>query len=126
MDLLNSYLEEQIGGILQSEAPLKGYQTRSNHRNWVDTSMKEAMKERDKLKEIARISGSPTDWNKYRKNRNYCTKKLKNTKIKYYNEMYEKFEKENDMGNIYRTTRNILNWKGGGYAQCILNGRKAA
>ena len=34
--------------------------------------------------------------------------------------MYETFEKEHNVNNIYRTTRNLLNWKSGGSPQSFL------
>ena len=114
IDLLNSYLEDKIGEILDSEAPLKEIQARKKHRNWLSQEMKAEMVHRDNLKEVARVTGSPAAWNLYKKARNTCSKNLLKTKDKYYKEMYEKFEKENDTKNIYRMTRNILNWKTGG------------
>ena len=120
VDLLSSFLEEKLGAILEAEAPLKGYQARARHRNWVSAEMKAEMAARDKLKETARISGSPAAWNTYRRARNLCSKNLIKTKDLYHKEMYKKFEKDNDTKNIYRTTRNILNWKTGGMPRTFL------
>ena len=51
INLLNSYFEEKVGSILEEEAPLKYFQIRRKHLNWLTEEMKDDMRKRDEEKE---------------------------------------------------------------------------
>ena len=90
VNLLNDMLENTIRGALDELAPMKGFQQRKGHVNWMNNDLKEMMKMRDDSREVARRTKRIEDWNDYRKNRNKCNKELKRTKDSYYKEMFEK------------------------------------
>ena len=111
---LNNFLEENLREILESEAPLKGFQARGKYHSWVSSEMKELMRQRDSLKMIARQSGDPEDRRRYNRARNICTKELEKTKKKHFSDMYKTFENGNNLRMIYGMTRKLLGWKTGG------------
>ena len=110
---LNSFLEDKLREILDAEAPLKGFQARRKHHNWITQDLKVLMSERDDMKKSARISGDPGMKSDYRRLRNKCTKELEKGKRKYYNDLFTSLEKENYTKKIYNETRRLLNWKTG-------------
>ena len=79
------------------------------------------MKTRDLKRETARLSGEASKWRDYRRERNECTKNLKKTKNEYYTRLFENFEKEHDVKNIYNTTRKLLNWGGAEAPQSLID-----
>ena len=117
IDIVNSFFESKVLEILDCMAPQKYVQKRKAHRNWVSTDMIDKMNDRDKLRDIARISGDQTDWNTYKKARNNCVKELKNCKTSHYNELYKKLEKEKTSRNLYSLTNQLIGNKNGGSPQ---------
>ena len=117
---LNEIFVDKVGSILREVAPLKTHQIRRNFSNWLDDEIKDKMNDRNMKRELARTSGDPAHWKIYRTSRNICTKELRKLKIKYYREMYKKYEKDNDTKSIYRTTKKLLNFNSGGSPQCFL------
>ena len=95
-------------------APMKTIQMRIFFRNWLTADMKEAMETRDKKRELARQSKSAAHWMDFKKSRNKCSKDLKNLRTEHFKKLYENFEHEHDVKNIFRTTKNLLNFKSGG------------
>ena len=59
LNLKNSYFEEKVGLALEKVAPMKYIQVIKNHRNWVDTELKNLMQERDFLKQTAKQKRQP-------------------------------------------------------------------
>ena len=80
INILNDIFVQKVGTILEEEAPLKTFQARKNHKNWLTNELKIKMKERDLKREQARTSGDRNTWGEYRKKRNECTKMLKKVK----------------------------------------------
>ena len=77
LDILNTIFEENVGRILESEAPMRNIQRRKSHRNWVDADIKTAMRLRDLQRDKAKITDDNYDWISYRRMRNDCSKLLK-------------------------------------------------
>ena len=117
---LNEFFVDKVGKFLEEEAPLKIFQARKNHKNWINTNLKNEMIERDNKRELARLTGDPQHWADYRKCRNKCTKTQQKTKNDFYRNIYKTFENEHDTKNIYRTTKNLLNWETGGAPKTFL------
>ena len=109
--LAYAHFEETVRKILDSEAPMKNFQTRTNYNNWIKDSTKEAMEARDNLRELARRTQNPADWTRYRTARNDCTSRIRKDKINSQKEAFKKFETEKDIGKIFNMTRELLNWK---------------
>ena len=111
---------EKISKILDQQAPLKNFQARRNCASWLSEEMKSEMKERDNSRELARRTQEAVHWKNYKMKRNKCSKNLKNLKIEHHRKQFLELENENDTKNIYKMTRNMLNWKTGGSPQCFL------
>ena len=69
------------------------------------------MASRDLAREVARNSQLDIDWDSYRRLRNQCTTLQKEDRKKYYKNMYNKMEEENDSRAIYGLTKQLLGWK---------------
>ena len=69
------------------------------------------MIERDIAREIARLTQTPEDWNKYRQLRNKVTKQQRKDKHDHLNDLYKKVEEENDTANLFGITKKLLGWK---------------
>ena len=110
-EIANTFFEETLDEILESEAPMGVIQERVHYSNWLDTITKAAMLERDLCKELARISKEPEDWEKFRKIKNRVTDMQKKDKKKYLSDAYKKIEEEDDTGNLFSMTKRILGWK---------------
>ena len=111
LELMNSIFEEKLLEILEEAAPLKVYQGRKGACNWLNREVKDMMEKRDKMREEARRTQNNGDWEKYRRCRNKCTKKLNQCKTDYYREMYKKVEDEKDVKNLYKMTNGLLSTK---------------
>ena len=109
--LAASQLEDLICKIMDSEAPLKMIQTRSNYRPWVSDTTKSAMSSRDLARTRAKVSDSDSDWAEFRRQRNLCTKLLRNDRTLSLKLEFDKIEQENDSSKLFSTTKNLLNWK---------------
>ena len=120
LELANSMFEDNLNAVLDELAPLKFYQRRSKHRNWVSKELETQMKNRDSLRDKARMTGTPEDWKNYKTSRNECTKNLKICKDKFYNELFKKMEGEKTTRNLYSLTNQILQNKTGGSPQKLL------
>ena len=123
INLLNSTFVDKVGGILDELAPLRTYQMRRRHINWLSNEMKSEMRMRDLSRETARRTGEARHWSLYRKLRNKCSKNLIKSKNEHFRTMYKKFESENDTKSIFRTTKNLLNWGGGSPQSFLMEGK---
>ena len=113
VDRLNEMFEEKVGKILNEVAPVHVTQKRKNYKKWVNPEVKEEMKDRDREREKARISGRNEDWKSYRQKRNKCVKSLLKSKNEFFSKLYEKIDEEKNTKNLYRLTHEILNRKSG-------------
>ena len=120
INIINSVFETKVGAILEEEAPLKSYQHRSNFKSWLTPELKLQMEIRDTKRELARQTNDKKHWKEYRVERNKCSKNLHKVDREFHNKLYRKFEETHDVKSIYKTTRRLLNWKGGGGPQSFL------
>ena len=65
-------------------APMRKNTVRNFKSPWLDTELRESMRSRDKAKQAAMISGSESDWQVYKKLRNYVTAQNKRKKQLFY------------------------------------------
>ena len=111
VDVINGMLEEVIRGALDKQAPVKNIQVRNNYKSWVTPQLKEDMKRRDSLREMARVSGDPQDWSNYRQIRNAITKDLRKAKDDHFKNIFDKLSVADDSKNVYGTAKELLGWK---------------
>ena len=118
-NLANTILEDNLVEILDQLAPMTTVQSRTKYISWLTDSTKTLMRERDRAREIARTSQSPSDWNTYRQIRNKCTLSQKNERAQYLRDKYSDIEKSNDSSQLYSLTRQLLGWKQSGPPVCL-------
>ena len=80
IDHINNIFEQNILSVLNIVAPVKFIQSRENFRSWVTAEVKEELKSRNRLRELARRTDIAEDWNVYRSARNKCVKLLSKLK----------------------------------------------
>ena len=120
VDIACHKVESELSMVLNREAPMRKRQTLRKFRNWVDESLKEKMRNRDRLREVARLTGDRNDWNSYRRARNQVTKDTRNTKKDFFKKEFEKLANEKDMKNIFKTTRDLCGWSKIAGPKCFL------
>ena len=101
-------LSKKISFILDSMAPLKTIQIRTNYNPWISDSTKDLIKQRDALHQMAILSGQAEDWNNYKIIRNRVVSRQKSEgksgqKIKL-------SECGQNSAKIWQNVKNILNW----------------
>ena len=124
VELKNSIFVEKIMEVLDSECPLKKYQCRNKFRNWVNPEVKELMMNRDKMKEQARATGRLDDWNTFKKLRNLVVKKLRSSKIEFFNKLYTKADKEKTTKSLFNITKELQGKKIGNTPQTFIKDGK--
>ena len=120
-DLANTIFEDKLQLILESEAPMGTFQSRTHYLRWLSDATKQKMVERDVARTVAMISDSEVDWQSYRRLRNLCTNLQRKDRGCYLTTTYAKFETENDSSKLYSLTKQLLGWKNGGntyHLQC--------
>ena len=75
--------------VLDKHAPLKVIQNRNNYVPYISNELKEKMKDRDKLKIEAAISGDKEKYSEYKAKRNEVSTNLKTAKSNYYGQKFE-------------------------------------
>ncbi len=70
--------------VLEKHAPLRKYTVRSKRSPWLDSELRNLMKQRDDAKTVAVQSGLQSDWQIYKKSRNYVTASNKKKKLMFY------------------------------------------
>ena len=126
-DISASYgiFDKNILEILDEEAPWINIQLRNNHKSWVSKTLKAKIKVRDLSREKARLSQLPADWQVYKSLRNSCTANLKDEKRSYNKMLFQKFESEKYISNLYKLTKNQLGWGVGGPPESLIdNGQR--
>lgn len=67
--------------------PSKNVTVRPNDKPWFDSEIRRSSRKRDRLKKKSIISGSPSDWNKYKHIRNKVNNLIKHAKEIFYNNL---------------------------------------
>ena len=62
-DIANTIFEDRLNDILDSEAPMGVFQSRTKYLSWLTRDTKILMEDRDLAKVTARLSNSNGDWN---------------------------------------------------------------
>ena len=122
IDYLNNYFEEKVLKILDEAAPIKTIQSRRKFRNWISEDLKDKMKERDDLRELARNSRRQEDWESYKVARNRCVKEVEKCKNEHHQKLFTDIEKEKSTKNLYRMAGELLDRKDGTTPQEFLQG----
>ena len=65
IDLANDFLEGHLNRILNEMCPFITIQHRSNYKPWLSKDTNDIMKQRDMVRESARISQDPARWQQY-------------------------------------------------------------
>ena len=120
IDVINDIFVSEILKILDEKAPMKNFQKRTNFKNWISEDLKNDMKKRDILRDIARQSRLDEDWQAYRISRNRCVKLSKNCKKEYYNSLFDKMKSENNVKGVYKLTNELFDDRLGTTPQQIL------
>ena len=121
----NRWLEEKLRVILQEECPQTIIQSNKKMKSWVTKSTVDIFIERDRAREDAKVSNTDEDWRLYKNLRNKGTKALRKDKKSYFENLYNRMEKQNDVKNMYKTTRKQLGWQVTGPPQSlVVQGRK--
>ena len=69
------------------------------------------MDNRNKIREIARITQEPASWNQYRAIRNKTNAMVEADRKRYYNEKYNKLQEMKDISGTYKTAKVQAGWK---------------
>ena len=102
--------EQKIREVLDKEAPMKTYQLRNNYKPWVRDETKTDMSDRDRLRDRARKSQLPSNWQEYKALRNIFTSKLRKDKDDYFKRVYGELDRDRDIANMYKLTRQQPGW----------------
>ena len=102
-DLVNDYLETRLVKIMDELCPYKAIQHRKQHKPWITQNTKALMMERDRIREMARVTGEQDIWNQYRKIRNSVNANIDKDRKSHYKKMYELHETNKDVAATYKT-----------------------
>ena len=78
----NSWFENHYLEVMNRECPIGVSQPNHKSKQYITPETAALFKQRDSLKEKARISKSVIDWENYKKSRNLCTKEMRKDKDK--------------------------------------------
>lgn len=92
--------------VVEKHAPIKKFTVRSINTPWLDNELKEYMTERNQAKLIANRSNFKSDWQVYRKLRNFVTKLNKKKKKVYYENKIN--EIKNDSRKVWSTLNSLM------------------
>lgn len=84
VQLFNTFLIE----LLDKHAPLTTVKLKEYDAPWMTKELKKERKKRDKLWTKYRLSGSPEDLENHRQCRNKLKQKMRNAKVKYFNDLF--------------------------------------
>ena len=87
-DVDNAYqnFETKFNNVLNDHAPIRKKRVRNKETPWMNRSIMQKMRERDKMKKQAKSSGCETQWKQYRKLRNQVTAMIRAAKRSYISE----------------------------------------
>ena len=125
VDIANDFLESRIVKILDGMCPYRTIQHRTECKTWLTDSTKEKMKSRDTLRELARLTNDPNNWQTYRLARNEVNRRVNADRKKHYDDIYEKHHLNNDVGATYKAAKNQVGWnKNTSPVSFVVNGNK--
>ena len=105
-------LTHKLSAILDTMAPVRTVQCRSQYAPWLTPETKELMKERDSAQKIAASTGDSDDWRYYKNKRNTVTARLRQEKNLW--ESKRLSHSENSPNTLWKNMKSWLNWKSSG------------
>ena len=111
VDVANDFLETNIVNILDELCPMKTIQYQNECKTWLTSETKEKMTDRDKMRELARLTNDPVSWSNYRSLRNEVQRQVNRDRKKYYDDLYDHHHLNNDVGATYKAAKNQVGWK---------------
>ena len=78
--------EEILTSVVDKHMPIRTKRVKKKQSPWLNETIFNLMKKRDKIKKKAKVSHTNDDWKEYRKTRNKVTFEIKKAKKKYYTE----------------------------------------
>ena len=111
VDLANNFLERKLSPILNEMCPLTTVQHRSNYKPWISNETSDTMKERDRVREVARSSHDPASWQLYKSLRNKANSMVDKDRKHYYSEKYKKLHDTKDVSGTYKMAKVQAGWK---------------
>ena len=111
VDLANNFLEDNLNPILNYMCPLTTVQHRTNFKPCISNETSDTMKERDRIREVARTSQDPASWNRYKSLRNKTNSMVDKDRKHYYSEKYKKLHDTKDVSGTYKMAKVQAGWK---------------
>ena len=110
--------EEIFLVVLDKHAPQKKKIVRANHVAYMTKTLRKAIMKRSELKTKYYKDGRHESFEKYRKQKNYCSRLYKKERIKFYNNLDTKCLKDNKM--FWDTVKPFLSEKSQNYLKISL------
>lgn len=104
--------------IFNLHAPEKTKRVRNASLPWLSTEIVHLMRQRDRIHKMAVRSGSPDDWDTYKKLRNMVTSKIRSEKSNYYVSAIE--SNKGNSSTFWRTIKGILPSKQKPTPNCVV------
>ena len=92
--------------IINLHAPIKSKRVRGASLPWLDGEIMQLMRHRDLANKTAKRSGSPNDWNEYKKLRNKVTEKIRSKKSEYFKTTIE--ENKGNSSFLWKKLKEVL------------------
>ena len=108
------HFTKKITDILDTMAPVRKFQMRSNYAAWISEGTKVLIKERDKAQELAAATKNVEDWRRYKRIRNQVTSLIRREKLSWQKRKLETAEEIQDSGKLWKTVLGWLNWSSAG------------
>ena len=105
-------MSNKITSILDTMAPIRTVQVRTNYAPWLSQETKELMSERDTLQSRAAKSKSAEDWKKYKVLRNRINSRLKSEERNW--QRIRISECGQNSAKVWKNVKDIINWKSSG------------
>ena len=122
VDAATELLVEKLTQVLDSLAPIKTIQVRSNYVPGLSEETKMLQRDRNKAQEKAALSDDPEDWRQYRSLRNKTTAKVREDKRKWEEERF--CQDKNYSADIWKSVKGWLGWNtAGAPSQLFYEGR---
>ena len=109
IDTAAQLFSEKFSRVLDQQAPVKTFQTRSKYVPWLSTTTKQLIKDRDQAQRRAAISNSEDDWKLFKQLRNQVTSRLRPEKSNWQKDQLQTCTGK--PGDQWKLMLGWLNWK---------------
>jgi hypothetical protein len=86
--------------VYETCVPLKTVRIKKHTNPWMADELKQLLKERDRLRKVFAKSKNPDDYEVFRKHRNKVKQKVRNAKVRYFNELFERCDNGKDTWSV--------------------------